>query len=175
TFVCLSYVWGSARSDILDCRKSRLGMLMQESALDDPHIFSPPLTVRDSMEFVEAMGERYLWVDRYCIIQDDHSHKEAQLKRMCQIYASARYTVIAADGTSTDGLVAWQSSNNRDHMQSNLWYHNKTHSILAGVGFEEVPFNQSAWNTRGWTLQEKLFSSRTIVFSAGQVFWRCHQ
>lgn len=148
---------------------------MKEGALDNPDLFNPPLTVRSTMEFVETMGERYLWVDRYCIVQDDHYYKEAQLKRMCQIYASARYTVIAADGTAADGLISWDSETDRSRQHSNLWYSNKTHSIFAGVGLEENPFKNGTWDSRGWTLQEKLFSLKTIIFNNGMVLWRCHE
>ncbi|KAN0092491.1 HET domain containing protein [Hyaloscypha variabilis] len=173
-YVCLSYVWGKMEN-ILDCRKSRLEPLMKEGALDNPDIFNPPLTVRSTMEFVKSMGERYLWVDRYCIVQDDHDYKEAQLKRMCQIYASARYTIIAADGTAADGLTSWDSETDRSRQHNNLWYSNETHSILAGVGLEENPFENGTWDSRGWTFQEKLFSLKTIIFNNGMVFWRCHE
>src|SRR6186713_245991 len=94
---------------------------------------------------------------------------------MCQIYASARYTVIAADGTATDGLISWDSETDRSRQSSNLWYSNKTHSILAGVGLEENPFENGTWDKRGWTWQEKLFSHKTIIFNNGIVFWRCHE
>jgi hypothetical protein len=126
---------------------------MKEGALENPDIFDPPLTVRSTMDFVKAMGERYLWVDRYCIIQDDPRYKEAQLKRMCQIYASARYTVIAADGTAADGLTSWDSETDRDRQYSNLWYSNETHTILAAPGVEENPFENGTWDSRGQTGQ----------------------
>lgn len=173
-YVCLSYVWGKTQN-ILDCRKSRLESLRKEGALDNLDIFDPPLTVRSAMEFAKTMGERYLWVDRYCIVQDDHDYKEAQLKRMCQIYASARYTVVAADGTAADGLVSWDSEADCSGLYSNLWYSNETHAILAGVGLEENPFGNGTWDSRGWTLQEQLFSLKTIIFNSGMVFWRCHE
>jgi len=173
-YVCLSYVWGTVQ-DSLDCRKSRLASLVKEGALDNPDLFNPPLTVRSAIDFVQSMGERYLWVDRYCIIQDDHRYKEAQLKRMCQIYASARYTLIAADGTAADGLKSWDSEPDRSRLYSNLWYSNETHTILAAPGLEENPFENGTWDSRGWTLQEKLFSLKTMIFNNGMVFWRCHE
>jgi hypothetical protein len=172
SYVCLSYVWGQSEHR-LELRKSALEQLMNEGSLDNHKLFDPPLTVRNTMEFVMAMGERYLWIDRYCIVQDDGPHKDAQLKNMCHIYASARFTVIAADGTATDGLVGWNLRPIPDEEQSNLWYENETYQVLAGVGLEENPFNSGTWDTRGWTLQEKLYSSKTIIFNSGMVFWRC--
>jgi len=48
------------------------------------------------------MGERYLWVDALCIIQDDSMDKEWQIARMGSIYSSAVFTIVAACGVDAD-------------------------------------------------------------------------
>lgn len=44
---------------------------------------------------------RYLWVDRYCIDQDDVAEKKEQIAQMDRIYRGAELTIIAA-GTTMD-------------------------------------------------------------------------
>ncbi len=56
----------------------------------------------DAIKFTEMIGERYLWVDRLCIVQDDFEAKHAQIHNMGPIYANAYFTKVAALGTSAD-------------------------------------------------------------------------
>ncbi|KAK3345500.1 hypothetical protein B0H65DRAFT_466876 [Neurospora tetraspora] len=44
------------------------------------------------------MGIHYLWVDAFCIIQDDENDKAAQLQLMAEIYQYALFIVVAAVG-----------------------------------------------------------------------------
>ncbi|GME33314.1 HET-domain-containing protein [Neofusicoccum parvum] len=41
----------------------------------------------------------FIWVDRFCITQDDEASKLGQIQRMGDIYASAVVTIVAASGT----------------------------------------------------------------------------
>jgi len=54
------------------------------------------------MKFTEIIGERYLLVDRLCIVQDDIEAKHAQIHNMGSIYASASFTIVAALGNSAN-------------------------------------------------------------------------
>jgi Heterokaryon incompatibility protein (HET) len=62
----------------------------------------PPNTVKDAIDLVESLGERYLWVDSLCIVQDDDEWKCSQINNMASIYANSHLTIIAADGDSSD-------------------------------------------------------------------------
>jgi len=67
-YVCLSYVWGSNLSD----------QKVAGNAL--PH--EMPSTISDAMEVTLKLGWRYLWVDRYCINQDDEHEKHNIIRNM---------------------------------------------------------------------------------------------
>lgn len=41
-----------------------------------------PTTITDSMELVSKIGERYLWVDALCIVQDDEKEVAEQTSQM---------------------------------------------------------------------------------------------
>ena len=65
-YVALSYVWGTA--PVFTHLLKNTQDLRKTSSLRSLPI---PLTIRDAITLVHAIGERYLWVDSLCIIQDE--------------------------------------------------------------------------------------------------------
>jgi len=58
-----------------------------------------PTTIKDAVEVVKAIGERYLWVDALCIMQDvDDDEKHHQIAAMDWLYSKAILTIIAQMG-----------------------------------------------------------------------------
>ena len=70
TYVALSYVWGGIHK--LQLTKSTAQLLETPGALKTEDL---PATVADAIEVTRALGERYIWVDALCIIQDDELDK----------------------------------------------------------------------------------------------------
>ncbi len=58
-----------------------------------------PATIADAIALVRALGERYLWVDAICIVQDDRDSKMQDIERMDLIYSRAFATLVALAGT----------------------------------------------------------------------------
>ena len=52
------------------------------------------------MDLVRQLGERYLWVDALCLIQDDAIDVQLGATVMDCIYGRATFTVAAAGGTN---------------------------------------------------------------------------
>jgi len=50
------------------------------------------------MDLVSAIGERYLWVDSLCLIQDDPADMKNGIDHMDLVYEGAIMTIIAAIG-----------------------------------------------------------------------------
>ncbi|OCK81928.1 HET-domain-containing protein [Lepidopterella palustris CBS 459.81] len=122
----------------------------------------PKPTITDAMYFVSRIGERYLWVDSLCIIQDDSSTKMLQINAMDRIYTSALATIVAAYGTSCQaGLHGVRPNSGR-------W---KQHVInIRGIELANrqtlLPgYGPRVWATRGWTYQEHALSKRLIHFA----------
>ncbi|KAF7920845.1 uncharacterized protein EAE98_008874 [Botrytis deweyae] len=81
-YVALSYVWGCAHTTITKV----------------------PAVIKDANEVTLKLGLRFIWVDRYCIRQDD-PEKHRLILSMDEIYAKAYITITAAAGkTAADGL-----------------------------------------------------------------------
>ncbi len=74
SYLALSYVWGQAECVTLTSRTR--ASLETEGAL---HLWPLPKTIRQAMELVLLLRQRYLWVDRLCIDQDDGPAKQAQI------------------------------------------------------------------------------------------------
>ncbi|KAI9768672.1 MAG: hypothetical protein M1839_003980 [Geoglossum umbratile] len=72
-----------------------------------------PTTVRDAIEVVKALGERYLWVDSVCIAQDSAEDKRHVIGNMHMIYSSATLTIVAADGKDAEAGLPGLHSNSR--------------------------------------------------------------
>ena len=111
TYAALSYVWGAnniyAGSECTSANlpamrrrahsPSEMGYFRFESAKFPP-------TIMDSITFTRETGERYLWIDRYCIVQDRPEENQDQISSIGSIYRNASFTIFAAEGDAMTGL-----------------------------------------------------------------------
>lgn len=192
TYVALSYVWGNCKQmpeldNSTEKQFREPWSLMRETVLS---------TIDDAIEVVQGLGEKYLWVDCLCIRQGDEADDEADkgkfIPHMNLIYGFASVTIVAAAGVDANaGLpgVKHDSSPTRrkqtpfpikdvfllktldqevqykDHEHLALWEFHKYYQYLG----------DSLWCKRGWTLQEKIFSGRALIFTPKQVYWECQR
>lgn len=99
-YLALSYVWGTGVT--FQALKSNIGVLSSESGLLNFQDLIPA-TIIDAMVFTKEIGERYLWVDRICIVQDDIQSKNRVIADMDIVYSQALAVLIvagAADATT---------------------------------------------------------------------------
>lgn len=164
-YVALSYVWGGQGQ--FDSRLSNISTLKSQGALS-----TAPLarTAQVAIDIVRQLGERYLWIDSLCIIQDDPVSKQQQLENMCGIYLNATLTIIAADGRDAQDSL----SGVPDHGQTRT-FNAKTWSVGGFEIAQAAPHDtyRSKWATRGWTWQEDMFSLRSLIFTPESVYWKC--
>ncbi|EQB54423.1 hypothetical protein CGLO_05752 [Colletotrichum gloeosporioides Cg-14] len=104
-YVALSYVWGQV--DTYRLLRGNVKDLMKFDGLT--RIWEKlPRTIRDVILFTEAIGERYLWIDQLCLIQDDDNDKMPGIKHMDVIYSRAFCTAVAASGEHANaGIPGW--------------------------------------------------------------------
>jgi hypothetical protein len=96
-YLALSYVWGSAVQ--LSVGKENVAVYSREGALRANLL---PKTINDALLLTQALGERYLWVDALCIIQDDIVVRRQSIEDMDCIYAQALCTIVAGAGNSAN-------------------------------------------------------------------------
>lgn len=107
-YVALSYVWGKVEMT------STLSFNVEQRKV--PGSFKQvvlPRTILDSIDVVRSIGQRYLWVDALCILQD-HTSKLQFIEAMDAVYMHACLCIIAATGDDANaGLSGWSDSDNR--------------------------------------------------------------
>lgn len=157
-YVTLSYVWGSTQS------ATSLSELHGTKSLPPRLPSSLPATVEDSIAVCGRLNHRYLWIDRYCIRQDDPMERHRNIQAMDTIYKESILTIVACAGSDADHGLPGVSS---PRLQCA--------SLFAkGIGYlQAIPTEQdiykSVWAHRGWTLQEALLSQTRIYFTNTQV------
>lgn len=144
-FVALSYVWGVSQDDQLQLSTGNLAELEKSGSLAR---HSLPLTIEDSMEVCRRVGQRYLWIDRLCILQDGNSgHKTKQLDQMSIIYQRASFTIVAAAGEDTyHGLPGVSTPRKANQMIIPF----RNFAVVERIPSFYKLVERSKWYTRGW-------------------------
>lgn len=153
-YVALSYVWARHESR-LQCA---LSTQMEK-------------VIEDSIVVTKSLGFDFPWVDRICIDQADEQQKMKQIRQMDSIYARATLTIIAAAGGSPNHGLPGIGGTLRVE-QENLVIGSTT--LLSTLPAGAHTIRESAWNTRGWTFQEGMLSTRRLIFTDAQVFFECN-
>jgi hypothetical protein len=171
SYMALSYCWAKRRYSVLTL--ANYDKLHMTGGL---HSLELPPTISDTFAAMEAIDEKYIWIDSLCIVQDDHQNKAAELARMDDIYRAASLTIVAAnaphDGTDV-GLFGVRPSSTRDQADRvldirGMRFRNCFPRLLYSLG-------DTRWHSRAWTFQEYLLSKRHLIFMPEQVYFICRQ
>ena len=168
-YFSLSYVWGQA--SMMKATKANYVNLTIKGALSYPLHPEIPLVIRNAMQFVAALSEKYLWVDSLCIIQDDPEDKDDQISRMDDVYSGAYATIIAvASKDAQEGIPGIDKECRRE--QQVVERVGSLRLLVPSPPLDTV-LEESIWNTRAWTYQERLLSRRRIYLSREQAYFEC--
>lgn len=160
-WVALSYVWGHDISKV---------------SSDDPHpgtlLRGISKTVQDAIKVTKSLGYRFLWVDRYCIDQQDETDKRNLISKMDMIYRGADLTIVAAAGQDEHfGLPGVGTTGRKKQKVIEL----ESCTILSTGPDPILETTRSRWWSRGWTFQEGLLSRRRLIFTEHQSWFECHE
>lgn len=155
-FTALSYTWGNVQHNCVPVD----GRLPNEV----------PRLIDDAIEVTCRLGYRCLWVDHYCIPQDDDMEKHVQVQRMNLIYGSSAITIVAAAGKDPAHGLPGVRKNPRSE-QRVIRIGNRI-LVSTNLSIRDQVLS-SNWNTRGWTFQEAYLSTRRLVFTEHMVYFPC--
>lgn len=122
------------------------------------------------MRLSQLIGVRFLWVDRLCIIQNDHLRKAEQIDAMGGIYFHSYLTLAVADSDdSRSGLRGIKGVTQPRHLPQIVYTFNASpHSVTAFRLFKRPP---TVYNDRGWTFQEQMLARRILKFTDSGMHW----
>ncbi|EXL64887.1 hypothetical protein FOPG_18869 [Fusarium oxysporum f. sp. conglutinans race 2 54008] len=143
---------------------------------------SLPRTVRDLVKVARRIGHRYLWLDAFCIIQDDPDDRDNQLKTIVDFYKRADILISAASASQSDeGFLQPRSIEQSYGNIFDLRYKWSVsgHEVQGSLLFSEKDLNcasdKNPVDMRIWTFQEHFVSTRVISFGSRQIRWKCKE
>lgn len=179
-YVALSHCWGSLMESTAGnyARTLRVNLETMQHGIPLKML---PQNFQDAIVIARKLQLRYVWIDALCIIQDDPADWATEAARMNEVYGSAHLTVAATSAmSSTDGFLKRSVDT-----ACSIPYYKDIHGDPAGylflaymqMGGDQGSWSDnvdnSRWNTRGWTFQERLLSRRVLHFTNRKIFWEC--
>jgi hypothetical protein len=103
------------------------------------------------------------------------------IPNMDTVYKNALLTIVALSGETSDSGLAGVRSGSR--FREEIPFMIKETSIIASLDpvrndcdtSDASYIADNPWDHRGWTFQEKIFSSRALIFAAEQIYWECQK
>jgi hypothetical protein len=185
-YLALSYVWGTQWFTDLDPFRTT------ESNIDQftSEIPTPiPQTIADAIRATRNLGFQFIWIDALCIIQDSEEDKRKEITKMRSIYQNAFMTISVANSYSVYGGFPEPVGQRREKPPINLNDHKETIGCVnitleLQTRSEKVEHIQlfprnnftndcAPLNTRAWTMQESMISSRVLVCTETGLRWMC--
>ncbi|KAM5349512.1 hypothetical protein ACJ41O_006017 [Fusarium nematophilum] len=173
-YLALSYCWGDQNQEAL--------FQLHENNLKDlksgVELSRLSQSIQDAIIATRKLGFKYLWVDALCIIQDDYADKDQELSRMSTIYKNATLTLAAGTAASaSEGFLQNVGSDNDPYLPSyKLTIPMEDRQQRGTIYLSAEPYEpEHPLDTRGWTLQEFMLSSRMLIFSNYELLWQCKE
>ncbi|KAI0333468.1 HET-domain-containing protein [Cubamyces sp. BRFM 1775] len=196
-YIALSYVWGPELNKPYLTTTETLHLHMERIGYA-----SLPPTIRDAVDVTRGLGVRLLWVDGLCIIQDSAQDMHRELARMRGVYRNAYLTIDAGSAASVaEGFLKDRRPLDPRNWLPFICCHpepptdDSAQAAIGKVYWDPLVGDSAhAWQgvgtvsdargrdgglmsrtvTRGWCLQERLLSTRSLVFTRETVQLRCH-
>jgi hypothetical protein len=167
-YVAFSHCWGDVPKHLKFCTY-RDNIEERKRTIDFGRL---PQNFKDAVTITRGLGIRYVWIDSICIIQEDGDDWEVEAGNMENVF-SAAYCTIAADSAKCSLVGFLRQRKPRPCVTVET----KTGRLYFCKAIDDFHHDveESVLSTRGWVLQERALSRRTIHFSNTQVYFECGQ
>lgn len=167
-YACLSHRWGGSETG--KATRTSYPAMLKDIAWNNI-----PRTFQDTIQFLLFLGIKYVWIDSYCIIQDDPLDWQEQAAQMANIYQNSYITLAATSSLNNESGCFWNSDTSFEKEfqveSENLVVRRKMKH------WERLWASNSAaifpLLSRAWVFQERLLAPRVVHFSQNELVWEC--
>lgn len=137
-----------------------------------------PQTILDAILVASNLNIGYLWVDSLCILQDDARDMQDELSSMAKIYQHSKVTLVAASAsTASEGFLGPRNLS-KAYTKPPIQLRCQIGSGAIGAIMlhdldRRKETHMDPLDRRGWALQERLLSPRTLVYGLKTLRWAC--
>jgi hypothetical protein len=167
-YLALSHIWG----------KSQFTKLTASNFQDLQESISPSdlsQTFHDAIIVARRLGVRYLWIDSLCIVQDSPEDWQIESSMMNLVYKNSLCTLAASEATEPHhGLFKNRDTSSLSPFKIFFTPEDQSKSYYCFYDWWPDVCDTKPLSQRGWVVQERLLSPRTIHF-ATPVFWECRE
>ncbi|KAL8851474.1 MAG: hypothetical protein Q9221_003574, partial [Calogaya cf. arnoldii] len=168
-YVTLSHKWGGA--DILKLTQATIKSMLQR--IDTEAL---PLTFQHAIFITRNLGYRYLWIDSLCIVQDGRDDWAFESLTMSRIYSNSAVTIAALWGeNSHSGCFVERNPFVTELCRIGEWEHGELFIQSSRLRIRQYEYLDRVVPKplleRGWVLQERFLSPRTLYYGPWQLMW----
>ena len=137
-----------------------------------------PLTFQHAIAITRKLGYQYLWIDSLCIIQDSKEDWNVESLDMKRVYQMSALTIGAARGADSHAgcFVQRQPLAHfpcRIAQLSTGFLMTSYDREMPGKSLPHASTGASLFD-RGWVLQERMLSPRTLYYGPKGLHWECY-
>lgn len=178
-YVALSHQWGVAPMVAGKFATTTIDNIHRISAEKGVEDASLPQTFQDAVIITRKLGVKYLWIDSLCILQKNGQKEDPASKKdwdkesqlMEKIFGSAYLTIAASCANNRfEGFLKPRVPRQFVTMRGGdgAQFH-----LCEIIDKFETDVEKGELNRRGWVLQERALSQRTLHFTSKQTYWEC--
>lgn len=166
-YIALSHCWGALSKEQRCCTYAN-NIEQRKACIEYDAL---PSNFQDAVLITRALGMRYLWIDSLCIVQDDPADWSVEAIRMEDVFSNA-YCTVAASSAASSLIGFLRHRRQRDAIKLSTPEGEPLY-LAEGVDDFRADVENSILSSRGWVLQERALSRRTIYYTSTQVYWEC--
>lgn len=169
-YLTLSYCWG--RGIKLKTKRASYDEFFTRIPIDG----RLPKTFKEAFQVAQTLGYRYIWIDAFCIVQDDPNEVQQEMNLMGDIYANSTLTIAAASGLDTSsGLFIRRDARWLKRCNVSITMVEDAEVLQGSVGVYVADSRKKPdpLSSRGWIFQEQILSTRTLIYGPYGMTWSC--
>ena len=166
-FIALSYVWGVPQQPI-ELRKNTIeSMLAGISEADIPQ------TILDAIKMTRNLGTLYLWVDSFCIVQDDKVMKTGEIAKMGSIFGHSILTIQAASAETVHAGFLHLRVGEQVPEQRLRYSQDSNECVVIRPKHPSIGVHAPT-NARAWCYEESVLPKRLLIFGRDELSFKCN-